>query len=101
VAAVVNSGTATSQTITGLVSNQLYTIRIYPFGFDGTNAETINYAGTLYQSTTGTTAIGTGLNAQNPGVKIAATANNILISKAKNLGLKIYLPSGQLYLSKT
>lgn len=101
VSAVVNSGTATSQTITGLASNQLYTIRIYPFGFDGTNAETMNYAGALYQSTTGTTAIGTNLNAQNSGVKIAASDNNILISKAKNLGLKIYLPSGQLYLSKT
>lgn len=100
VAAVVNSGTATSQTITGLVSNQLYTIRIYPFGFDGTNAETINYAGALYQSTTGTTSIGTAFNSLNSNIKLSVSNNNVLIYGAKYQNMLISSLTGQLVVNK-
>jgi hypothetical protein len=100
VAAIVNSGIATSQTITGLVSNQLYTIRIYPFGFDGTNAETINYAGALYQSTTGTTSIGTALNSLNSSVKLFVSNNVVLIYGAKNQNMLVSSLTGQLVINK-
>lgn len=96
VAAFINSGSTTSSTLANLASNQLYTIRIYPFGFDGSNAETINYAGTLYVSTQATTTIGTALNLQKSGVKLSVSNNNITISGAKNQILNVYSTSGQL-----
>ena len=100
VAASVNSGSATSQVISGLVSNQLYTIRIYPFGFDGTNAETINYAGTLYLSTTGTTSIGTDINSVNSIVKLCVSNNDILVHGAKNQNILVSSLTGQLVMNK-
>ena len=44
VVAIVSSGATTSQVISGLVPGSQYTFRIYPFGYDGTNAATMNYA---------------------------------------------------------
>ena len=54
IAAVVTSGI--SQTITGLTANTQYTFRIYPFGYDGANAQTFNYTAiALASSVTATT----------------------------------------------
>lgn len=100
VAAFVNSGSTTSQVISGLVSNQLYTIRIYPFGFDGTNEETMNYAGTLYLSTTGTTSIGTDIKSVNSIVKLYASNNDIVVYGAKNQNILVSSLTGQLVLNK-
>ncbi|MCX6307548.1 MAG: hypothetical protein NTY32_01525, partial [Bacteroidia bacterium] len=44
VAAIVSSGATTSQVISGLTPGSQYTFRIYPFGYDGANAATMNYA---------------------------------------------------------
>jgi hypothetical protein len=55
IAAVILSGAATSQLISGLTSTTLYTYRIYPFGYDGVNAQTYNY----YTTPTWPTASGT------------------------------------------
>jgi hypothetical protein len=66
VAAIVNSGTATSQEISGLTANTQYTFRIYPFGFDGANAATMNYAAIgVSVSVTASTPLGTALNKIN------------------------------------
>jgi hypothetical protein len=43
IAAVVLPGSATSQVISGLAPTTQYTFRIYPFGYDGSNAQTFNY----------------------------------------------------------
>lgn len=92
VAAFVNSGSAISQTITGLVSNQLYTIRIYPFGFDGTNAATMNYAGALYSATTGTTSIGTGISNPADMPKAYVSNGKLVLSQGdvyNSIGMKV------------
>ncbi len=43
VAAIVNSGATLSQVISGLTPGSQYTFRIYPYGYDGSNAATMNY----------------------------------------------------------
>ena len=43
VVAVIFSGTATSQVISGLTAGSQYTFRIYPFAYDGSNTQTISY----------------------------------------------------------
>ncbi|NVO20850.1 MAG: T9SS type A sorting domain-containing protein [Bacteroidetes bacterium] len=56
VAAIVLSGSATSQVISGLASTTQYTFRIYPFGYDGANSQTFNYLTLpMPASATGTT----------------------------------------------
>lgn len=99
VAAFINSGSVTSQVITGLASNQLYSIRIYPFGFDGTNAETINYTST-FETTQGTTPIETALNSTNSIIKLYALSNEIIISGGNNKNILVTSLTGQLILNK-
>ncbi len=56
IAAVVSSGATTSQVISGLTPSTQYTFRIYPFGYDGSNASTYNYRTvTTIPTTSGTT----------------------------------------------
>ncbi len=100
VGAIVNSGSATNQTITGLISNQLYTIRIYPFGYNGVNAETINYASTLFQSITGTTNIGTDVMSFESKIELFVLGNSINITGAKNQNIRVALITGQILKSQ-
>lgn len=85
VCAIVNSGSATSVNITGLAVGTQYTFRIYPFGYDGTNAQTYNYATSLTSDATGATLLGTGFNSPN-------TIPNAYVSNGK---LVIY--GGEVY----
>jgi hypothetical protein len=66
VVAVIYSGSSTSTQISGLTPGATYSFRIAAFGYDGTNAATMNYAqiaSTL--SATATTALTTNLNKIN------------------------------------
>ena len=55
VAAIISTGSATSQSITGLTASTAYSFAIYAVNSDGTNAGTYNYYPTSAPTITGTT----------------------------------------------
>jgi len=79
IAAVILSGSATSQTISGLSPSTQYTFRIYAFGYDGANAQTFNY----YTEPTWSTATGT-TNTPPPTVYTWTGATDNVWSNAAN-----------------
>ncbi|MFB3896312.1 MAG: endonuclease [bacterium] len=64
VAAVVTSGSSTTQAITGLTASTKYYFSIMPFGYDGVNAETYNYR------TTATIPIALSTTLSMPGLPV-------------------------------
>jgi hypothetical protein len=96
VCAIVPSGNTTSVIITGLISGTAYTFRIYPFAWDGSNAQTYNYAGSLSADATGTPPLGTILNSVYQKFKVIATSNSLIINGAKNQNITLSLLTGQI-----
>jgi len=74
VCAIIKSGSAATVNITGLLAGSQYTFRIYPFGYDGLNAQTFNYASSLSADASGSTLLGTGLD--NPHSNLIAYVSN-------------------------
>jgi len=97
VAAIITSGSASSYVVTGLNSNSTYTFRIYPFGYDGENAATMNYAALAVASTTsGTTSLGTNVNRNNSGIRFTVNNNHLVIQEGVGKQFSIVSLTGQL-----
>jgi hypothetical protein len=96
VAALVTPGSATSELITGLSPNSTYTFRIYPFGYDGENAATMNYAPLSVASTAaGTTPLGTGLPDNETAVRVTTSGKFLTVLDGAGKQLSIVSVTGQ------
>jgi hypothetical protein len=93
VVAIINSGATTSTQISGLIPGNTYTYRIAAFGYDGSNAATMNYAsiaGTL--SATATTNLSTGLGQISNKFKAYSSNGRLFLTGGElfnSIGVKI------------
>ena len=91
VCAIITSGSTTTINITGLTPGSTYTYRIYPFGYDGTNAQTYNYS-SLSADATGTAPLGTGINSLNSTNKAFISNGKLVIFGGEvynSVGMKV------------